>query len=340
MREQLTPTMATEATGPPSAEGAMTMTTAQSERVDLRRARAVATRAAEAAGALLRRQARQAFSIRSKDEQGDLVTDLDLASEAMIISHLRAAFPEHRIITEEAGELVGKASWTWLVDPLDGTNNLAIGLTAYGIGLALCQGGLPRVAVVHDVPSATTWSAMRGHGAYGPDGRLPRRSPTKSGSMTIAWIQGHQVPRDDLEAAAIVCRLERASKRVLQLWAPLLCWVMLARADIDGIVLYQAGSVDLQAGTLIAQEAGLHLHEFDGEPFDDRFSSVDEHRSLVAGSPEIVERLLALVQAAGPAGGSSGMVSGSRRPSQVSRGRATAATPAETTISGGRGWLL
>jgi hypothetical protein len=38
--------------------------------------------------------------------------------------------------------------------------------------------------------------------------------------------------------------------------------------------------------------------------------------------------------------GSSGIVSGASRSSQVSRRRATAATPPETTISGGRGWVL
>ena len=318
------------------------VTMAQSARVDLEHARAVATEAAEAAGALLRRQTRQAFTVRSKGEHGDLVTDLDLASEALIVSHLREAFPEHRIITEEAGELVGNASWTWLVDPLDGTNNLAIGLTAYGVGLALCQVGLPQVAVVHDVPSATTWSATRGRGAYGPDGPLPHKAASSDRSMTIAWIQGHHVSRDDPAAPELICRLERECKRVLQLWAPLLCWVMLARGDIDGIVLYQAGSVDLQAGTLIAQEAGIHVHELDGEPFDDRFFSVDERRSLVAGRPGVVQRLLDLVQATDQpsSGGRSGMVSVPSRSSQVSRRRATAAAPPETTISGGRGWVL
>jgi myo-inositol-1(or 4)-monophosphatase len=264
--------------------------------LDLEHARAVATEAAEAAGTLLRSRAKQAFKVRSKGQHGDLVTDLDLASEALIVAHLRAAFPGHRIITEEAGELVGNAAWTWLVDPLDGTNNLAIGLTAYGVGLALCQRGVPRVAVVHDVPSATTWSATRGHGAHGPAGPLRLKALAGEHSMTVAWIQGHDVPRDDPTVRALTSRLERESKRVLQLWAPLLCWIMLARGDIDGIVLYQSGSMDLQAGSLIAQEAGVQVHRLDGEPFDDRFSSADEQRSLVAGHPVVVQRLLDLVR--------------------------------------------
>ncbi|MFD2353332.1 hypothetical protein ACFSTC_34650 [Nonomuraea ferruginea] len=46
------------------------------------------------------------------------------------------------MITEESGLLgASGGEWTWLVDPLDGTNNVAIGLPAYVVGLALCRVG-------------------------------------------------------------------------------------------------------------------------------------------------------------------------------------------------------
>jgi myo-inositol-1(or 4)-monophosphatase len=70
---------------------------------------------------------------------------------------------------------------------------------------------------------------------------------------------------------------------------------MLARGDIDGIVAYQADSIDLQAGLLIAQEAGVEVRNLDGDLFDGRCSVPDERVSLVAGTPEIVEWLLGLV---------------------------------------------
>ncbi len=47
-----------------------------------------------------------------------------------------------------------------LVDPLDGTNNGAIRLPAYVVGIALCAADLPVLGVVHDPVAGQTWSAI------------------------------------------------------------------------------------------------------------------------------------------------------------------------------------
>ena len=277
---------------------------------DLEVARKLAVAAAEAAGTLLRGSARRGIGTRVKDSTGDIVTDLDLAAEKMIIDRIRAVFPVHRIIAEESGLLdsagpgVSRAGHrasgcTWLVDPLDGTNNLAIGLSAYVVGIALCAGDLPVLGVVHDPVLRQTWWAVRGGGAFGPGGRLPAPScrPARYGPL-LAWTQGHGVAREDAAARALKLVLESTARRVLQLWAPLLAWVMLARGDIDGIVGYRAEAVDLPAGALIAAEAGIAVCGLDGQPFDDRIGRPASDRSFVAGHPANIGRLTGLVAAA------------------------------------------
>lgn len=270
---------------------------------DLAAARRFAVSVAEAAGILLRKRPHPVRA-RVKDETGDVVTDLDLASEKLITGRIRAEFPGHRIIAEEAGLLEAAdgsgGGFTWLVDPLDGTNNLAIGLSAYVVGIAMCQGELPVLGVVHDPVERQTWSAVRDRGAWGPHGRLsqPACRPAPHGPV-LAWTQGHDVSRDDPAARALKLVLQTAARRVLQLWAPLMSWVMLARGDIDGIVGYRAEAIDLPAGALIATEAGLSLCGLDGRPFDWRIGLQAQDRSFVACHPANVERLTALVAAAG-----------------------------------------
>jgi myo-inositol-1(or 4)-monophosphatase len=272
---------------------------------DLYLARRVAVDAAEAAGALVRTPAHQDIGMRVKDATGDVVSDLDIAAEQLIISRIRAAFPGHRIITEESGLLdaVGAAGTdggcTWLVDPLDGTNNMAIRLPAYVVGIALCAGNLPVLGVVHDPVAGQTWSAVRRGGAYGPGGRLaqPACRPAPYGPV-LAWTQGHGVDRGDATARALRMVLESTARRVLQLWAPLLSWVMLARGDIDGIIGYRAEAVDLPAGALIATEAGIAVCGFDGQPFNEGIGRRAQDRSFVAGHPGNIERLAGLVATA------------------------------------------
>lgn len=267
--------------------------------VDLEHARAVAIRAAETAGALLTAGAAKHLGVRTKSATGDVVTDLDLAAERIIVGQLRAAFPRHRIVAEESGLLDSDDdTWTWLVDPLDGTNNIAIGLPNFAVGIALCRYAVPVVGVVHDPVRAQTWSAVTGKGTTGPNGlvRRPRYQPPAHGPV-LAWVQGYGVGRDERTAQALRLVLESRSRRVLQLWAPLLAWVMLARGDIDGFVGYRAEMVDLPAGSLIAREAGIAVHDFDGTPFDEHIGRSTD-RNFVAGPPWAIPELLAMVRAA------------------------------------------
>jgi myo-inositol-1(or 4)-monophosphatase len=266
-------------------------------RADLHHARRVAVNVAREAGALLRVRARGQLGARPKGGSGDVVTALDLAAEALVLGRLRAEFPGHRIVAEESGVHEADSAWTWLVDPLDGTNNVAIGLPAYVVGLALCFEGRPVVGVVHDPVTEQTWSAVRGAGATGPDGPLRPASRATPHGPVLGWTQGHGVSRSDGTARALKLVLEQHSYRLLQLWAPLLCWVMLARGDIDGFIGYHAEAVDLPAGSLVAAESGLVIQSLDGGPFDESVAETAE-RSFVAGHPSRIPELLQLVRAA------------------------------------------
>lgn len=266
--------------------------------IDLAHARTVGVRAVEDAGGLLLSRARDELGVRGKGTAGDVVTDLDMAAERLIVEHIRFAFPQHRIIAEESGLLdAANRSLAWLVDPLDGTNNVVIGLPNYVVGVALCEETVPVLGIVHDPVRGQTWSAIRGEGTRGPDGvvlpsyQAPNRGPV------LAWSQGYDVARDDEPARALRVALESCSRRVLQLWAPLLAWIMLARGDIDGFVGYRAEALDLPAGSLIAREAGVVVCGFDGLPFDDRIG-LPSGRDFVAGRPEVIPDLLATVRAA------------------------------------------
>jgi len=272
--------------------------------------RQVAVAAAREAGALLRSRFQDDYGIRTKGNHGDVVTDLDLMAERLIVKRIRARFPHDRILAEEAGSLDGDQGGgqgahhrTWLVDPLDGSNNVVIGLPAYVVGIALCVDDAPVVGVVHDPVTDRTWTALTGGGAYGPHGRMtgPARPLSPAGPL-LAWTQGHAVARDDLSARALKDVLESGSRRLLQLWAPLLTWSMLARGDIDGFVGYRAEAIDLPAGALLAAEAGLEIRALDGSLFHGSVTGPDTDRSFVAGRPEDMPYLLDLVSRSAPIG--------------------------------------
>jgi myo-inositol-1(or 4)-monophosphatase len=266
--------------------------------VDLSEARRVAVEAAEAAGTLLRSRVDGPVDVRPKGTAGDVVTELDMAAESLILERLRASYPGHRIIAEESGILDGAPGeeMVWLVDPLDGTNNVAIGMPVYAVGLALCARGEPVLGVVHDPVTGRTWSALNGGGAQGPGGApltLPERPrPGRERNPVLAWTQGHQVRPGDAVAFRLRSRVEAGCARMLQLWAPLVGWAMLARGDIDGFVGYLPEIVDLPAGALLAAEAGAELRRLDGAPYELGIDRPPAELSFVAARPELLDRLL------------------------------------------------
>lgn len=255
---------------------------------------ALASRAARDAGRLILSSTFNIVKVRKEKSPGDVVTETDLASEELIINHIRRAYPNHQIISEERGLVHGNEPWTWLIDPLDGSNNLALGLPAYAVGITIFWELTPMAAVIHDPLSRCTWSAVVGRGvsANGKSVQTGRLSPPR---RIAAWTQGYSVARDCVPAYAYRLALEHHCVRLIQLWAPLPCWIMLIQGRIDVIIGFQVGKIDLFPGVLLAIEAGLDVRNLDGSPFSGRLdieSVSAEDRDFIAGRHGIVEELL------------------------------------------------
>ena len=257
-------------------------------------ARQVATDAAWRAAELVRARMRGTFSTDVKGPWGDVVTELDHLAEGLVLERLRQVFPRSRIVSEEAEPLPGTGRWTWLIDPLDGSNNIAIGLPVFAICITLLDKDRPVMAVIHDGQTDTTWSTIRGRGANGPGTSLEVRPPNNERQMTVGWAQGYQVPRGEEAVLALRAGLQATSRRVLDLWAPSLSWAMLVQGRLDALVIHEAGGTDLHGGLLMALEAGAEVVGFDGQPLDGRFDGTEATQSLLAGHPRAVEILLPL----------------------------------------------
>jgi myo-inositol-1(or 4)-monophosphatase len=266
-------------------------------KLDLAACRKFAVETAETAGRIVRNGFGGAIPRTAKGAAGDVVTSLDRAADRLIVDRLHRAFPSHRILSEESGTVWDSPGpWTWLVDPLDGSNNIVVGLPVAAIGLTLCHDSQPKVGVVHEPFVSRTSSAARGAGAWqGRDTPLLRRSTPSGRHPVVAWTQGYGVSPRDCTALSLRLALREYARRVLELWAPLCAWTMLARGDIEGIVGYNIGELDLHAGALIAGMTGIEIRAFNGSPFDTRFYGLAENRRLVAAAPERIDELLDLV---------------------------------------------
>jgi myo-inositol-1(or 4)-monophosphatase len=129
----------------------------------------VAVKAARAAGAIINRAALDVESVRVSQKQvNDFVTEVDQASEQMIIETLLTAYPGHAIWAEESGREHGAkdSEFTWIIDPLDGTTNFIHGLPIYCVSIALAVRGKVEQAVIYDPSRNDLFTATKGRGSY------------------------------------------------------------------------------------------------------------------------------------------------------------------------------
>jgi histidinol phosphatase-like enzyme (inositol monophosphatase family) len=113
----------------------------------------------------------------------DPVTEADRAVEAHLRAGIADAFPEHRIIGEEAGTSGPEdATATWIIDPIDGTKAFVTGMTGWGTLIGLSDGDDPVAGWVHQPFLGETFSAVAGQARYERAGAAP--GPLRTSTCT------------------------------------------------------------------------------------------------------------------------------------------------------------
>jgi myo-inositol-1(or 4)-monophosphatase len=225
-----------------------------------------AHRLARAAGDLIRSAWDGDVQVTLKGEV-DLVTEVDHASEALIVDGLRAAFPDDGIVAEEGSGVPGHADATWYVDPLDGTTNFSHGLPHFAVSIACWDAAGPRLAVVYDPIRRWAFHAERGTGAWLDGRRLKTSAPAGLASALVATgfpANRRSAADNNLIEVAHMLRhargLRRAGSAALDL-------AFVAAGWLDGFWEARLSPWDVAAGALLVTEAGGLVSLPSGAPF-------------------------------------------------------------------------
>nr|WP_296069786.1 inositol monophosphatase family protein [uncultured Actinoplanes sp.] len=192
-----------------------------------------------------------------KAHANDVVSDVDIASERLIVETIHDSFPGDATQAEEGHGRAGTSGWTWVVDPLDGTRNYISRTGPWSVCIALYQGDQPRVAVVHEPVAGETFSAVDGGGAFlnGEPISASSGPPLDEALVGVSFQPGPEtkeragrVIRELLPQAGDIRRLPAALNLVYQ-----------AAGRLDGGLALDTKLWDIAAGALIAREAGVVL---------------------------------------------------------------------------------
>lgn len=201
--------------------------------------------------------------IKVQKGASDFATDADLASEKLIISAIKRQFPTHKILAEESATItynLEPRTYTWIIDPLDGTKNYHFGLPFWCVSIALRHREENVVGVIYAPITQQLFSARKNGGAT-LNGKKIQVSATNKLSDSLIVVEiprrhtsGKNFPKDIKTFTKSLNQVQRV--RAFAAAAYDLCLV--ARGAVDGYLDFSRNTKvwDIAAGSLIVQEAG------------------------------------------------------------------------------------
>lgn len=203
------------------------------------------------------------------EDKNNLVTQADLESETLITNAIKEAFPDHAILGEEYGKTENESEYMWVIDPVDGTNNIAHGHPYFAVNIGLVHNNEIIVGVTHAPKLGETWHAAKNGGAF-LNGKKIQVSQTKELSKSLLGTGFPYDRKGELYKKALdqYHNAMQTSHGVRRMGAAAIDMAYLATGRIDGFFEYTLNAWDIVPGVLLIEEAGGKVTNIDGSQLD------------------------------------------------------------------------
>lgn len=231
----------------------------------------------------------------AKAHAEDLVTEADRRSELSITAAVAEILPGASVVGEEAVaadasvlERIGNAETCVIIDPVDGTWNFAMGLSTFGVLLAVTHAAETVFGLLYD-PLNDDWvMARKGGGTWfcTADGRRERLDVTRGNPVSgfaSPWLLPEEKRVRFFEGLL-------PYNRVRDLGCACHDYRMLCQGKGRFGIAIKLMPWDHAAGVLAVQEAGGHVALLDGRPYSPTLTA---GTMICARDPETLAELRA-----------------------------------------------
>lgn len=218
----------------------------------------------------------------------EILIEAEHASRNEIRDVLQRSSFTYTLLFEEARDESGDGRYTWLVDPLDGTDSFRSGNAEYAVSIALYDHGppsdhgppVPVLGVVNAPAQDRVFTASIDDPAKcdGDEIEVDRGTDIEEQATLVAgYDRGGEFLR---EAASDIAGWDRRSSAALNLCE-------LAIGQVHGHWEYSTYPWDIAAGLVIASRAGARVTDKDNRPFVPELEPTGgERKSLLASNGE------------------------------------------------------
>jgi myo-inositol-1(or 4)-monophosphatase len=198
-------------------------------------------------------------------EDATRVTFADFAISENLSAALRRDFPEDDYCSEEANPQdevqVLESEFAWVVDPIDGTNNYALGFPVCAISMALLYKGVPIYGFIYDYSTDSLLEGGPDSGVFRDQKKIIRVHSSEAAQVML----GLHFPMD----SELLDRLKplMAQHRVRCIGSGALSAALVATGYLTGIVDNRVKVWDIAAAHAICLGAGMEFEFIGKSPF-------------------------------------------------------------------------
>lgn len=260
----------------------------------------IAEKAARAAGRIIKECFGHSLTVHWK-RGVEAQTLADVEAEKVIRELLESYFPDDTINGEECGVKAGISPYTWVIDPLDGTNNFVRDIPQLAVCISRMQYQKVLFTLIYQPIVDVLYVAHEESGAYVNQTRIcvaPR--PVSLLESTVCSILTYEAHGQE-QTYSIIEKLYRNSRRLLDTWAPALDWCLLATGKIDALIYISDTRMCLDpgmlAGAFFFQRAEGYISGLDGKLTTDMMHLTSV---IASSSPSLIQEVCQMITSQSP----------------------------------------
>lgn len=235
---------------------------------------------ARSAGGIIRAHYTRGVGCEFKSRR-QVVTIADRESEQFLKEALLQLHPCH-FYGEESGGVIIEQGDQWVVDPLDGTENMTGYPPLLAISIGLLRNGKPVLGVIYDPIHDTLYSAQEEH-QLKINGEVTQVRSQIEPANAIVGLDFSSETQTRPETLGQLSRVLQYARAVKVLGVPVLSLAEVAAGRLDLFFRPSTKLTDMVAGVCLARASGAKVLDYAGKDW------TIHSRGIIAGSSEIIE---------------------------------------------------
>ena len=189
------------------------------------------------------------------------VTEADLTISRESEARILQAFPDDQFFSEETQDQTEpvpiRSEFVWIIDPVDGTNNFALGMSMCAISLGLLRNGVPVYGFIYDFSRQVIMHGGKGLGAF--DGEsVMRPSDRKESNELFGAFDGFSAER----LFKLLTALKGRGIKMRNVGSGTLHLAYTANGLMDGSFSNRVAIWDIAASYALCEAVGSEFHFF------------------------------------------------------------------------------